>query len=51
VRDEVLAAAESLDVGPDEPRLVAVLAVAGPVSRGATVLERLARRGRPARRP
>jgi DNA-binding CsgD family transcriptional regulator len=43
VREEVLTAAESLDVAPDDPRLVAVLAVAGPVSRGATVVERLAR--------
>ncbi len=42
VRAAVLAAADRLDVDPADPRLVSVLALVGPVERGAQVLDRLA---------
>jgi len=40
-RDAVAATAEGLKVGPDDPRLLVVLALATPTGRGATVVERL----------
>ena len=42
VRNEVVRAAEELDVSEDDPRLVATLAVASPVRHAATVTARLA---------
>jgi len=39
----VVTTAEQLDVAADDPRLIAVIAVAGPIMRGATVIERLSR--------
>ena len=57
-RDQVVAAAERLDVDQGDPRLLVVLAFSAPIERGAAVIERLARlaaghgrrgRGRPAR--
>ncbi|HTU86926.1 MAG TPA: AAA family ATPase [Solirubrobacteraceae bacterium] len=41
VRDRVVSAAEALPVTPDDPRLLAVLGVAGPLKKAATVIERL----------
>ena len=42
-RDQVVAAAERLDVDQGDPRLLVVLAFAAPIERGAAVIERLAR--------
>jgi DNA-binding CsgD family transcriptional regulator/tetratricopeptide (TPR) repeat protein len=40
-RDEVLAAAERLDVAQTDPRLLVALAFAAPIGRGAAVIDRL----------
>ncbi len=42
-RDQVVAAAERLDVDQGDPRLLVVLAFSAPIERGAAVIERLAR--------
>jgi DNA-binding CsgD family transcriptional regulator len=42
-RDDVLAAAERLDVAQTDPRLLVALAFADPIGRGAAVLDRLSR--------
>jgi DNA-binding CsgD family transcriptional regulator/tetratricopeptide (TPR) repeat protein len=41
-RDQVVAAAERLDVGQSDPRLLVVLAFAAPIGQGAVVIDRLA---------
>jgi hypothetical protein len=41
VRDEVVTAAERLDVDPSDTRLLVVLAFAAPIGRGASVIDRL----------
>jgi DNA-binding CsgD family transcriptional regulator/tetratricopeptide (TPR) repeat protein len=41
VRDQVVAAAERLNVDPSDPRLLVVLAFAAPIGRGAVVIDRL----------
>jgi AAA ATPase domain len=41
VRDEVVTAAERLNVGQCDPRLLVVLAFAAPIGRGAVVIDRL----------
>jgi DNA-binding CsgD family transcriptional regulator/tetratricopeptide (TPR) repeat protein len=40
-RDQVVAAAERLDVGQSDPRLLVVLAFAAPIGQGAVVIDRL----------
>jgi DNA-binding CsgD family transcriptional regulator len=40
-REEVVAAAERLEVSPGDPRLLVVLAFAAPIERGAVVIDRL----------
>jgi DNA-binding CsgD family transcriptional regulator len=45
VRDEVVTAAERLNVDQGDPRLLVVLAFAAPIGRGAVVIDRLARLG------
>jgi DNA-binding NarL/FixJ family response regulator len=42
-RDEVVAAAERLDVAETDPRLLVALAFAAPIGRGAAVIDRLSR--------
>jgi len=42
-RDQVVAAAEQLDIAESDPRLLVILAFAAPVQRGAVVIERLSR--------
>ena len=42
-RDQVVAAAERLDVDPGDPRLLVILAFAAPIERGAAVIDRLSR--------
>ncbi len=42
-RDEVLAAAEGLNVDQGDPRLLVVIAFAAPIGRGAMVIDRLSR--------
>jgi hypothetical protein len=42
-RDEVVAAADRLDVVQTDPRLLVALAFAAPIGRGATVIDRLSR--------
>jgi DNA-binding NarL/FixJ family response regulator len=41
VRDQVVTAAERLNVGQSDPRLLVVLAFAAPIGRGAVVIDRL----------
>lgn len=45
VRDEVVTAAERLNVDQGDPRLLVVLAFAAPIARGAVVIDRLAHLG------
>jgi DNA-binding CsgD family transcriptional regulator/tetratricopeptide (TPR) repeat protein len=49
VRDQVVAAAERLDVDQCDPRLLVVLAFAAPIGRGAVVIDRLPHLGPAAR--
>jgi DNA-binding NarL/FixJ family response regulator len=49
VRDEVVTAAERLNVDQSDPRLLVVLAFAAPIGRGAVVIDRLAHLGPAAR--
>jgi len=42
-RDEIVAAAERLEVAPTDPRLLVALAYGSPIGRGATVIDRLSR--------
>ncbi len=49
VRDEVVTAAERLNVDQSDPRLLVVLAFAAPIGRGAVVIDRLPRLGPAAR--